>query len=152
MQVAAVRALERAESLHDPARVRAWLFRLHRNVVVDAVRSSKSRDRLGERAQRELAANEPVEWPKPLTDDLCGCSIAQARLVGEGYASILEMVDFGDATVAEASAKLGISANNGAVRLHRARRALRKRMLEHCGVTSVRECAECRCVDDGCCA
>ena len=150
LQVAAMRALERHASVQEPTRIRAWLYRLHRNVVVDVLRTRQSRARLDARTQQEPA--EDVQWPAPLLDAMCRCSLTQARLVPEPYASMLALVDVGDATVAEASAQLGISPNNGAVRLHRARKALRKRMLEHCGVSSLRECADCRCVDDGCCA
>ena len=31
-------------------------------------------------------------------------------------------------------------------------KALRKHMQEHCGVSDPRDCVDCRCVEDGCCA
>lgn len=151
LQVAAVRALERHATVQDPTRILAWLYTVHRNVMSDTVRREGSRKRLAERARLEAEA-EDAPWSGAEIDELCRCSVAQAQQMGERYAEILSLVDLGDLSVAEASAVLGISANNGAVRLHRARKALRKRMLEHCGVTNMRECADCRCVDEGCCA
>ena len=143
LQTAAVRAVERAASLKNPERVLPWLYRVHRNVIADTLRN---------RASRERALNEMDATPEVgALEELCGCSLAQARLLQPSYASVLALVDAGDATIADAAAHLGISVNNASVRLHRARKALRKAMLGHCGVESMRDCLDCRCVKDGCC-
>lgn len=151
LQVAAMRAVEAHASLEDPGRVLAWLYRIHRNVITDASRKRQSLARLAERVERETIHDAATHWPVQVGGETCRCSAAQAQFVGESYAEILNLVDLGELTVLEASKVLGISPNNAAVRLHRARKALRKRMLEHCGVTSIRECADCRCVHEGCC-
>ena len=147
LQTAAIRAFEKAESLQDPARVLPWLYRLHRNIVTDEMRKQASRQRLVDDAARVLEV--PAQQD---TQDPCRCSVSQARRVEPpAYASILMLVDVGDASLAEAARILGITASNAAVRLHRAREKLRKTMREHCGVTNLRECADCRCVHEGCC-
>ena len=46
LQTAALRAIEHAESLDDPERVVAWLFRLHRNVIIDAARRKATERRV----------------------------------------------------------------------------------------------------------
>ena len=143
LQMAAARAVERAASLNGPERVLPWLYRVHRNVIVDTLRSRASR----ERTLSEVEPAPDVDWP----DELCDCSLVQARRLRPSYAAVLALVDAGDATIADAAAHLGISVNNASVRLHRAREALRKAMLAHCGVTSLRDCLDCRCVTDGCC-
>lgn len=144
LQTAAMRAVERARSLNDVERVLPWLFRVHRNVVADTLRAEASRERI----LRDVDAS-----PDPETvPDLCGCSVVQAQRLPASYADVLVLVDAGDATVADAAASLGITENNASVRLHRARKALRKAMREHCGVESPRDCLSCRCVVDGCCA
>lgn len=145
LQIAALRAVERAESLDDPARVVAWLYRLHRNVIIDVGRKHASERRVVD------GSVEVPDEPSPPLADTCGCSLSLAREVGSNYASILSLVDVGGLKLGEAARRLGISANNATVRLHRARKALRKKMLEHCGVSSLRECFDCRCVHDGCC-
>lgn len=152
LQVAAMRALEKHASLRDPLRVLAWLFTIHRNAIADAVRKAGHRERLVDRARAEAANDHASELPAMLAEPVCRCSLAQVERLSDPYASMLTLVDLGDLSVAEASRTLGISPNNGAVRLHRARKALRERMLEHCGVSSARECAQCRCIDEGCCA
>lgn len=151
LQIAAMKAVEAHATLEEPDRVLAWLYRIHRNVVSDTARKRQSLERLAERAERATVSDEEIAWPVTLEGEMCRCSVAQTEFVAEPYAEILRLVDLGELSVPEASKVLGISANNAAVRLHRARKALRKRMLEHCGVTSLRECADCRCVDEGCC-
>ncbi|MEM9566430.1 MAG: sigma-70 family RNA polymerase sigma factor [Actinomycetota bacterium] len=146
VQLAALRAVERADSLDDPDRVVAWLYRIHRNLIIDV-----SRKRASERKYVDAMAEIPEQPELPVADP-CECSVSQARRLRPAYASILSLVDSDGLQLTEAARRLDVSANNAAVRLHRARRALKQAMLEHCGVTDARECAACRCVEDACCA
>lgn len=146
LQLAAVRAIEGADTLDDPKRVLSWLYRIHRNTATDVLRK---------RARQERVVESEASPPDVATDEadsLCDCSVFQARNMPPNYAAVLALVDIHGATLAEAAEVLGISPNNVGVRLHRARKALRESMLEHCGVTSLKDCADCRCVDEGCCA
>lgn len=146
LQVAALNAVERADTLRDPARVLPWLYRIHANVAIDAGRKRSSERRMIEAitVEAEPVANEAATG--------CGCSVAQAQKLSPNYASILNLVDIGGVPLSEAAQALNISINNATVRLHRARAALKKRLLEHCGVTSLRACEDCRCSYEGCCA
>lgn len=146
LQTAATRAIERSGSLNDPERVLPWLYRLHRNIITDTMRKRASLERLLD--PDTVAPEAPVMQ----SDEPCRCSIALAKRLSPAYASMLSLVDAGDASLTEAAQALGISANNAAVRLHRARKALRKAMLEHCGVQNPGDCAGCRCAFEGCCA
>lgn len=146
IQLAALRAVERADSLEDPSRVVAWLYRIHRNLIIDV-----SRKRASERRYVDAVADVP-EQAVTAADDSCECSVVQARRLRPTYASILSLVDSEGLQLGEAARRLDVSANNAAVRLHRARKALRQEMLDHCGVSDPRECADCRCVYDACCA
>ena len=58
---------------------------------------------------------------------------------------MLEQVDLEDRSLDDVARELGITVNNATVRLHRARRALREALAEHCHTTSVRECLDCGC-------
>ncbi|MEM8560902.1 MAG: sigma-70 family RNA polymerase sigma factor [Pseudomonadota bacterium] len=144
LQTGAMRAVERAGSLKDPARVLPWLYRLHRNLIADMFRQQASH-------QRKLEATAEIEQSESIVE-ICDCSVAQAKRLHTNYAEVLSLVDFGNGTLEDAASELGISVNNVTVRLHRARKALRQAMLDHCGVESMRDCLDCRCVSEGCCA
>ena len=146
VQLAALRAVERAESLDDPDRVVAWLYRIHRNLIIDAARMQVS-----ERKHVDTGAEVP-ELVGMTDDDPCRCSVAQAQRLRPNYAAILSLVDSDGLRLSEAAKRLDVSTNNAAVRLHRARKALKQAMLEHCGVSEPKDCADCRCVYDVCCA
>ncbi len=143
LQTAAVRAMERAHTLKDPKRVRAWLYQIHRNVIVDFQRKAASFGRL-------LEAQPACDEVPPPPSDICSCSLALAKELNPSYASVLSLVDLDGASRREAATILGITVNNATVRLQRARKALREAMLVHCGVQSVGDCFDCRCVADGC--
>ncbi|MEM8618620.1 MAG: sigma-70 family RNA polymerase sigma factor [Actinomycetota bacterium] len=146
LQVAALRAIERAGSLDDPARVVAWLYRIHRNIIIDM-------GRMRARDQRVIdgAAEIPEQTDAPATAP-CDCSVTLAKRMSDNYASILSLVDGRGLQLSEAARQLDVTVNNAAVRLHRARKALKQELLEHCGVSNPRDCADCRCVYENCCA
>ena len=146
LKTAALRAIQASNSLNDAQRVRAWLYRIHRNVIHDSMRARARGERL---TSPDLDAI-PHDLPETETD-ICACSLNQMQHVRPSYASILALVDAGGASLREAAEQLGISIENATVRLHRARKALHKLMLEHCGVQSVRDCLDCRCADERCC-
>jgi RNA polymerase sigma-70 factor (ECF subfamily) len=142
VQRAMMRAAERAASLEDPARLRAWFYRILRRTIVDHHRS-KPRDARHERLDSaEVCDESGLDAPAP-----CGCACA-VRLLGElrpAYAEILRRVDFDGQDPAAVAAALRISSTNLYVRLHRARAALRERVERHCGVSSVAPCLDCMC-------
>ncbi|MEM6957142.1 MAG: sigma-70 family RNA polymerase sigma factor [Myxococcota bacterium] len=148
LQQVALRAVERASTLRDPERVVQWLYRLHRNAIVDLYRRHEADGRLAD-ALEPVA--EAAESKAPL-DENCKCSLVQMRTLRESYARILELVEVEGKSLKEAAGELGISVNNATVRLHRARKALRERLLEHCGVEGAAGCNDCHCTYEGCCA
>ncbi|MEO0907490.1 MAG: RNA polymerase sigma factor [Pseudomonadota bacterium] len=145
LQSAALRAVERADSLQDPAKVLPWLYQIHRNVVTDLQRKQASEDR-----RKDAFASDMMIGDTDMPEH-CACSLSQAGKLSQGYSAILELVDIKGASLKEAARSLNLTVNNAGVRLHRARAALKRRLLAHCGVSTMRECADCRCTSDGCC-
>jgi RNA polymerase sigma-70 factor (ECF subfamily) len=142
VQRAMMRAAERAASLEDPARLRAWFYRILRRAIVDHHRSKPPDARHEQLDSADVCDERGLDAQAP-----CGCACA-VRLLGElrpAYAEILRRVDFDGQNPTAVSAALRISSPNLYVRLHRARAALRERVERHCGVSSVAPCLDCMC-------
>jgi RNA polymerase sigma-70 factor (ECF subfamily) len=73
------------------------------------------------------------------------------RELRPSYAEGVRRVDFEGEDPRVVASALGVSMTNLYVRLHRARRALREGVEEHCGVSSVAPCLECTCHARGRC-
>jgi RNA polymerase sigma-70 factor, ECF subfamily len=113
----------------DPATARAWMFTVARHLVIDGVRSARSR--------REIAV---AETPDVATADLTD-ALFEAILVEEALASlstdhrgVVIRAYFGGLAVAEIAAELDIPEGTVKSRLHYALRALRLALQEK-GVT-----------------
>lgn len=138
-QQALLRAAERASSLRDPSRTRAWFFQIVRRALADhhatwAVREAKL---------ATLAAD--LEESTPAEVATCACSLGQLERLRPDYAAILRRVDLDDEPLADVARTLGVTVNNATVRLHRARKALRDQLGSFCGVDSIRACLDCAC-------
>jgi RNA polymerase sigma-70 factor (ECF subfamily) len=66
------------------------------------------------------------------------------------YATLLSAVVVDGRPIVEVAAELGISANNATVRMHRARTALKQRLVDLCGTESLRACLNCSCDERRC--
>ncbi len=139
LQQSLLRAGDRLHTLRDPASLRAWFYRLLRRAVADHhARRARYEQRLD-----QLAVEVETQTPEETAS--CACSLGLLAELRPGYRKMLEAVDLEDRPLGEVAAELGISVNNATVRLHRARRALREALAEHCNTTSVRECQDCGC-------
>jgi RNA polymerase sigma factor (sigma-70 family) len=145
VQRAMIRAAERADSLADPARARAWFYRILRNAIVDHHRAKRNDLADDPDAIDELPAEAIAE---PLG---CACAVHLLDELRPAYTQILRRVDIAGEDPAVVAADLAISTTNFHVRLHRARSALRDRVAGHCGVASIAPCLVCNCHAHGRC-
>jgi len=144
LQDAFVKSLDRGDTLRADESVTAWFYRLLRNALVDHVRRRGVEGRALERA-----ANEPVEEAmqpdEALRGVVCACVNGLVGTLKPMYAEAIRAVDLGGKSVQAFAVEAGISANNAAVRLHRAREALHTRLVESCGTCTEHGCLECTC-------
>jgi RNA polymerase sigma-70 factor (ECF subfamily) len=77
--------------------------------------------------------------------ELCKCFRRLLPLVPEQYRELLEEVDLKGGEPEEVAAKLGLTRNNVTVRLHRARKHMRKALTANCGACSAHGCLDCTC-------
>ncbi|WP_243317124.1 RNA polymerase sigma factor [Geothrix paludis] len=119
----------------------AWFYRVLRNALADHHRARQSQLRAAERHARELDEAEEPE----LEQVACQCIKALLPTLKPAEANALEAIDLGGQTLAEAATHLGITPNAMAVRLHRARKALREKVERTCRTCAAHGCLDCRC-------
>ena len=137
-----VRALERVDSLRADESVVAWFYRLLRNALVDYYRRRTTEDRaLAAAAMEPQEADADVE----LRETICACVRELVETLKPEYRSALRRVEVEGERVDAFAQEAGITATNASVRLHRAREALRRRLLETCGTCVIHGCRDCEC-------
>jgi RNA polymerase sigma factor (sigma-70 family) len=146
LQDAYARGLSRQDTLEQEASVVAWFYRLLRNALIDHYRRRDAERRAMERAAEEarVAPPEPT-LDNELLQTVCTCATALMGTLKPEYAQALRVVDLDDGSLDALAASAGIQRNNAAVRLHRARKALRTRLMDCCG-----RCFDAGCHDCGC--
>lgn len=137
-----VRALERTDTLNNEESAVAWFYRLLRNALVDYYRRRATEDRALAAATQELQeADDDVE----LRETVCACVRELVETLKPEYRSALRRVELEGERVDAFAQEAGITAANASVRLHRARAALRRRLLETCGTCVIHGCRDCEC-------
>ena len=147
LQSAFVKGLERGADIRDEESVVAWFYRVLRNAIVDHYRHRRSTDRALESWARELGSLEaPAE---DLETEICQCLAALVEMLKPEYRDALRIVDIGEGSLKDLAEHSGTTSGNAAVRVHRAREALRKQVRLACGSCAEHGCLDCQCNADG---
>lgn len=143
LQEAFVRSLERIDTLRDGESVVAWFYRSLRNAVIDSYRRKGAADRKLERLAQELeAAPHPdVETERAV----CQCVGRLADTLKPEYAAALRRIEVDGLSMQDFAQETGVTAGNAAVRVFRAREALRKQVRASCGTCADHGCLDCHC-------
>ncbi len=146
LQDAFVRGIARGGALREDESAIAWFYRLLRNAIVDRTRTAVSERRGLQALGRELAtAADAAEPDQELIDTICTCVRSLVATLKPEYADAIERVELGGESLPAFAAAAGISRGNAAVRVFRARHALRRRIEESCGTCATHGCYECEC-------
>ena len=143
LQAAFVRSLERGGSVRDEESVVAWFYRVLRNAIIDHYRQQGSAERVSEQLVAHFQDHQ--EPDDLLKGEICQCVTALLDNVKPEYREAIQAVDLNDGSLADLAAKAGITSNNAAVRVHRAREALRKQVTTACGICATHGCIDCTC-------
>ena len=129
LQDAFVKIHQNIDSVRDPGSLRAWLYQLTRNTIMDHYR------------KRELAT-VPLELPESIPDDspaetnigaeLEPCVRALMARLPEKYRQSLELTEFRGLTQKEMGQQLGLSVSGAKSRAQRARQQMKGLLLECC--------------------
>ena len=142
LQAAFVKGLEKAGDVREQESAVAWFFRLLRNSIADHYRRGAS----PLRAAGDLDPLREPAAPEAETErEICRCILDLAGTLKPEYAAALKRVEVEGASVQEFAAEAGITANNAAVRLFRARGALRSRVAATCRTCADHGCLDCSC-------
>jgi RNA polymerase sigma-70 factor (ECF subfamily) len=142
LQDAFVRSLDKLATLRDEESVVAWFYRSLRNAVTDRWRRRDASKRALDAFADELRADEPGEEVRGV---LCRCVGELARTLKPEYAAALERIEVDGVPVKDYAQEAGITSNNAAVRVFRARDALRKQVARACGTCATHGCVDCTC-------
>lgn len=146
VQAAFVRGLESGAGVPEESAV-AWFYRVLRNAIIDHYRHRGATERAAEAWRREAAL---AEMPQPeVRDEVCGCISALLGGLKPEYQEALRIVDIGERKLSDLAEASGITPENAAVRIHRARKALRRRVEQACGTCAEHGCFDCRCGGGG---
>lgn len=142
LQDAFVRNFSKLEDLPSEAVV-PWFYTTLRNAVIDRHRRQEVENRILEEFSRQLQREGAPD--SELDREICACVTRVAETLKPEYADALARVDVGGEAVKDYAAARELSAGNASVRLHRARQALKKRLLESCGLCAEHGCFDCNC-------
>ena len=145
LQRFSLRALERSSDLRDVRTVRAWLGRILASTIVDHQRQAARKRR------REIAMEQTdieslaVEPDIELDGAICNCLYKLLPTLKADYAEVVWRADILGEPRDRIAVSLGTTLNNVTVRIHRGRRALKKRLEEMCLTCPVHGFLDCRC-------
>jgi RNA polymerase sigma-70 factor (ECF subfamily) len=80
---------------------------------------------------------------------VCQCVVRPAGSLKPEYAEALQIIEIEGAPVKRYAEQKGLSPGTAAVRVFRAREALKKRVAQSCGVCAEHGCADCTCRPSG---
>ncbi len=146
VQSAFVRSVEKADTIDDEESIVAWFYRVLRNAIIDHYRRRTARDRGTEEFAREMRDLEQrLAFDPSDRNEVCQCVKPLLDGLKPEYRDALKLVDIEEKPLRDLAASSGISENNAAVRVHRARQALRKQVQLTCGACATHGCIDCRC-------
>jgi RNA polymerase sigma-70 factor (ECF subfamily) len=141
LQEAFARSMTKVEQLEREESAVAWFYRVLRNALTDYQRRSGVAARKLEELARELS--QPAEPDTHAA--VCQCVKGLAASLKPEYAEALQAVEVEGVPVKDFAVAAGISSNNAAVRVFRAREALKLQVKRCCGSCADDNCRDCTC-------
>lgn len=145
LQRFSLRALERASQLRDVRTVRGWLGRILATTIIDHQHDVIRRRQREEELDPETLESAEAEPDPELDAAICNCLYRLLPTLKAEYADIIWRADILGEPRDRLAASLSTSLNNVTVRLHRGRRALRKRLEEMCRTCPIHGFLDCHC-------
>jgi RNA polymerase sigma-70 factor (ECF subfamily) len=149
LQDAFVRGMDKVGTLEKGESATAWFYRILRNSVIDHHRRRSSVDRKLEAFAREL--EQHTEPETEMRGAVCQCIGTLAVALKPEYAEALRRIEVDGLKVKDYAEEVGITSSNAAVRVFRAREALKNQVARSCGTCADHGCLDCSCEANGHC-
>ena len=143
LQDAFAKVVARPEQAPIDEAIVPWFYRTLRNAAVDQFRRRGAADRAHEAFARELETHETPT--SDMETEICACVTRLAATLKPEYADALQAIEVTGTPVKAYAEQKGLSSSNAAVRVFRAREALKKRVIESCGTCAEHGCVNCTC-------
>jgi RNA polymerase sigma factor (sigma-70 family) len=143
LQDAFAKVVARPEQAPADEAIVPWFYRTLRNAAVDQFRRRGAADRAYEAFARELDTQQTPG--AGMTAEICACVSRLAATLKPEYSEALEAIEIRGTPVKSFAEQKGLSPSNAAVRVFRAREALKKRVRESCGTCAEHGCVDCTC-------
>ena len=143
LQDAFLKSLEKSSEVRDKEKIVAWLYRVLRNSVVDYYRKAgkKTQELAGIPADLDKLAIAATEH----RNEICQCLHPLLENIKPEYREALTTIDLAGGSIRDLAKRAGITEGNAAVRVHRARDAMRKQIQMACGACAEHHCIDCDC-------
>jgi RNA polymerase sigma factor (sigma-70 family) len=124
-----VKVVQNAQTIRTRGSLRSWLAQVLRHMLADYYRKSAVKQRAQQRleiATKVAISNDEAE------DTVCACLYRLLPSLPPQYAEVIRRIDLLGQPRSQFAKNMRISANNMAVRIYRARRALRVALEKFC--------------------
>ncbi|WP_299364932.1 sigma-70 family RNA polymerase sigma factor [uncultured Paracoccus sp.] len=145
LQAFTLQAIEHSAELRNVAAVRGWLSRILGNCIADHQRRAvrqRQQETVMSPEQFEAFSLDPDE---DLEEAICNCLYKLLPTLKRDQADLIRRIDLSGETRKAVALRLGITGNALTVRLHRARRALKQRLVDMCLTCPVHGYLDCAC-------
>jgi RNA polymerase sigma factor (sigma-70 family) len=141
LQAAYVKAIQHGGELRKAESAVAWFYRILRNALTDYYRQNVVRSK----AMDQWLATWKEDYEPELEAETCACIQEVIQNLKPEYRAAIEQVDLGGESVESFARARSITPNHASVRLHRARKAVAKKLTAVCGTCATHNCIDCTC-------
>jgi RNA polymerase sigma factor (sigma-70 family) len=147
LQNCMAKAVERRSDPKAEASVVAWFYAIIKNALIDYYRAHATESDKNAAYLKELTAQgaDRVSSADEVGAAVCACMKRLLPTLKPSYAEVIQRIDLGEESPDQVARDLGVTPGNLAVRLYRARLALRASLVRSCGTCTEHGCLDCDC-------
>ncbi|MEN6438897.1 MAG: RNA polymerase sigma factor [Syntrophobacter sp.] len=128
-----IRVQQNLKTLQDTSKLTSWIFRIAHNLCLDHFRNQKKTVPIeGALTEAKDLFKEAMVQKRLEQSEMSACIQDVVRHLPESFRSVIMLFDMAELSHREVAETLGITVENVKVRLHRARKELRRILEQKC--------------------